>query len=344
MVLDDAPGQAFVREVASRFEQGAPGTLSAQRRAEHFEVRRRLRATAATVVTAGSRWKWAVSVSRTHCLRVDGDAFLSNREGLQTEAFGTVNMIVLARDRAADIDIADRARRQLTGCPTATPRGDDAAYARLAPVLPGVSADCWNDKMPTGVAVSPAMNHTAVPIRRRATPASPPSGCRHPCFGSRRCTATTTCARTACRLRLPTAIPPGRCGRMVDGDGRSGVCDARCKSSCAAGRCLPWRCCCRLRSSDPSVAQGHRRPSCGVHASVTLPDCARSGRAGPRGSASGQTQAPAAQPRYHRPCWAHDRSTARADTGTGDRSRRTAPQAILRAASLCRSFRRPHRC
>jgi NADP-dependent aldehyde dehydrogenase len=36
---------------------------------------------------------------------------------------------------------------------------DDAAYAAIAPVLRGKVGRLLNDKMPTGVAVSPAMNH-----------------------------------------------------------------------------------------------------------------------------------------------------------------------------------------
>ncbi len=48
----------------------------------------------------------------------------------------------------------------LTGCLYSDQAGsDDEVYARLAPVLRRKVGRLLNDKMPTGVAVSPAMNH-----------------------------------------------------------------------------------------------------------------------------------------------------------------------------------------
>jgi alpha-ketoglutaric semialdehyde dehydrogenase len=161
VVLDDAHGQAFVGDVAARFEQTAPGTLLGSAGlssiSSALDV---LRSHGATVVTGGQpvengRYSFANTL-----LRVTGDAFLSNPEGLQTEAFGTVNMIVLARDLAQMIDIAAVLDGNLTGCLYSDAAGgDDAAYERLAPVLRRRVGRLLNDKMPTGVAVSPAMNH-----------------------------------------------------------------------------------------------------------------------------------------------------------------------------------------
>src|SRR4029079_17556540 len=48
----------------------------------------------------------------------------------------------------------------LTGCVYSDTRGaDDAIYARLEPILRRKVGRLLNDKMPTGVAVSSAMNH-----------------------------------------------------------------------------------------------------------------------------------------------------------------------------------------
>jgi NADP-dependent aldehyde dehydrogenase len=48
----------------------------------------------------------------------------------------------------------------LTGCIYSAADGsDDVAYDQLAPVLRNKVGRLLNDKMPTGVAVSPAMNH-----------------------------------------------------------------------------------------------------------------------------------------------------------------------------------------
>ena len=57
-------------------------------------------------------------------------------------------------------DVLENLEGNLTGCIYSDTRGaDDAAYARLEPVLRQKVGRLLNDKMPTGVAVSPAMNH-----------------------------------------------------------------------------------------------------------------------------------------------------------------------------------------
>jgi len=63
-------------------------------------------------------------------------------------------------DVAQMADVAATLDGNLTGCVYSDTTGkDDDDYARLAPVLRGKVGRLLNDKMPTGVAVSPAMNH-----------------------------------------------------------------------------------------------------------------------------------------------------------------------------------------
>ena len=103
----------------------------------------------------GSRYAFANTL-----LRATGDAFLADPHALQTEAFGTVNLVVVARDVAQMVDIAARLEGNLTGSIYSETRGkDDAAYNRVAAALRPKVGRLLNDKMPTGVAVSPAMNH-----------------------------------------------------------------------------------------------------------------------------------------------------------------------------------------
>ncbi len=161
VVRADDDGEAFVHALATRFEAGATGTLlgasGVTSIANALEV---LRGHGASIVTGGTpvdngRFSFANTL-----LRVTGDAFLAHTEGLQTEAFGTVNMVVLARDVQQMVDIAAALDGNLTGAIYSDPEGeDDEAYARLAPVLRQRVGRLLNDKMPTGVAVSPAMNH-----------------------------------------------------------------------------------------------------------------------------------------------------------------------------------------
>ena len=93
-------------------------------------------------------------------LRVSADQFLKNADGLQTEAFGTVHLMVVASDVEEMAQVAEHLEGNLTGCLYSHRGGlDDAAYDRVAAALRPKVGRLLNDKMPTGVAVSPAMNH-----------------------------------------------------------------------------------------------------------------------------------------------------------------------------------------
>jgi len=93
-------------------------------------------------------------------LVASGTAFLANPEALQSEAFGPVSLIVRARDIEAMVLIAGSLDGNLTGSIYADGDGiDKAAYNKIEPELRMKVGRLLNDKMPTGVAVSPAMNH-----------------------------------------------------------------------------------------------------------------------------------------------------------------------------------------
>ena len=93
-------------------------------------------------------------------LQADGAAFLAHPEQLQTEAFGNAALVVIADDVSQAIAILDHLEGNLTGTIYSDTRGsDDALYAQLEPHLRWRVGRLLNDKMPTGVAVSSAMNH-----------------------------------------------------------------------------------------------------------------------------------------------------------------------------------------
>ena len=93
-------------------------------------------------------------------LRSSGGAFLADPEGLQTEAFGNSNLIVVADDEHQMERIAESLEGNLTGCIYShTGSDDDVLYERIAAPLRRRVGRLLNDKMPTGVAVTPAMNH-----------------------------------------------------------------------------------------------------------------------------------------------------------------------------------------
>ncbi len=93
-------------------------------------------------------------------LIVDGDTFLSNPEQLQSEAFGPVCLIVTSKDSAQSLEIATSLEGNLTGSIYSCTKGsDDSAYAALSKALRTKVGRLLNDKVPTGVAVCPSMNH-----------------------------------------------------------------------------------------------------------------------------------------------------------------------------------------
>jgi acyl-CoA reductase-like NAD-dependent aldehyde dehydrogenase len=92
--------------------------------------------------------------------RVSGETFLKHPHELQTEAFGPVGLFVLSRDIAGTATILKHLEGNLTGTIYSDTTGkDDADYEIIEPHLRQRVGRLINDRMPTGVAVSPAMNH-----------------------------------------------------------------------------------------------------------------------------------------------------------------------------------------
>jgi len=93
-------------------------------------------------------------------LRTTAGQFLAQSEGLQREAFGNSTMVVTAEDAAQLRQVIEALEGNLTGSIYSSTTGeDDAMYAEIAGDLRFKVGRLLNDKMPTGVALSPAMNH-----------------------------------------------------------------------------------------------------------------------------------------------------------------------------------------
>lgn len=92
--------------------------------------------------------------------RADAKHFLANSEALQTELFGNATLVVVAEDLSQIEQTLKCLEGNLTGCIYSAKNGsDDVAYRPVARILRPKVGRLINDKMPTGVAVSPAMNH-----------------------------------------------------------------------------------------------------------------------------------------------------------------------------------------
>lgn len=93
-------------------------------------------------------------------LRTTADQFFAEPEKLQHEAFGNATMLVTAVDVAQLRDLITALEGNLTGSIYSSTTGeDDAIYPEIADELRTRVGRLLNDKMPTGVALSPAMNH-----------------------------------------------------------------------------------------------------------------------------------------------------------------------------------------
>lgn len=218
LLVAGATTEQFIASVKARFE-AAPTTpllSSAVARALDASVKT-LHSAGAHVVTGGHA---VAAPGYRFCntlLRVSGDAFLAAPEELQTEAFGNAALFVVVRDTAQIAPVLDHLEGNLTGCIYSDTGGsDDALHAEIEPRLRPRVGRLLNDKMPTGVAVSPAMNH-----------GGPFPSTGHPGFtavgipASLRRFAMLQCYDNVRPARLPVSLrdknPTGRMWRLIDG-------------------------------------------------------------------------------------------------------------------------------
>jgi NADP-dependent aldehyde dehydrogenase len=210
--------EAFVSAVKERFVQAPGGTLLGEGvRRNLIDSVRAIVAAGAKIVAGGLPESGAAICCQNTLLRVDGRTFLANAEALQTEAFGNESLFVVAEDGEQLLQIAARLEGNLTGCIYSHRGGqDDALYDRLAPLVRAKVGRLLNDKMPTGVAVSPAMNHGGpFPATGHAgfTAVGIPAAIHR--FAALECYDNVRAHRLPPALR--DANPTGRMWRSVDG-------------------------------------------------------------------------------------------------------------------------------
>lgn len=159
------PGEhtdAFVQEMQRLTAATAAGVLlTAQAPGSVGEVVAALRTAGAELLAGGGVAEDAAGYAfQPTLLKVSGSRFLENPRQLQNEAFGQVCLLVLADSQEQLGQIVRALEGNLTGTIYSDTAGsDDALYDTLAPVLRTRVGRLINDRMPTGVAVSPAQNH-----------------------------------------------------------------------------------------------------------------------------------------------------------------------------------------
>lgn len=161
VLLDSPKSQEFLTASAELFASRPAGVLLSERGMRDIaEAVKTMQGHGAEVVIGGQEVSEGGFAYANTILRVSGDEFLKNPEPLQTEAFGSVGLFVFARDENQMMEVASRLEGNLTGTIYSDTRGsDETLYNKVEPVLRTKVGRLLNDKMPTGVAVTPAMNH-----------------------------------------------------------------------------------------------------------------------------------------------------------------------------------------
>jgi NADP-dependent aldehyde dehydrogenase len=153
--------EAFLADLKAQFETRPVGPLLSDHVLQTLENSvAALRQAGAGLVTGGRPGQPSGFRYESTLLRVTGEQFLRNAARLQTEAFGNATLAVVVDEVEQARAVAAQLEGSLTGSLySATDGSDDRVYGAIAPVLRRRVGRLLNDKMPTGVAVSPAMNH-----------------------------------------------------------------------------------------------------------------------------------------------------------------------------------------
>lgn len=153
--------EAFLAELAQKFAAAPVGTLLSRGVSESLAASvRSLSEAGARILAGGSSGGGSGYSFANTLLTATGQQFLAAPEAFQIEAFGNASLVVIASDVKEVEQVLRQLEGNLTGCIYSdTAGGDDPLYAQLEPVLRRKVGRLLNDKMPTGVAVSPAMNH-----------------------------------------------------------------------------------------------------------------------------------------------------------------------------------------
>jgi alpha-ketoglutaric semialdehyde dehydrogenase len=161
LVWEGAEAESLLGYVAQAFSQrpSQPLLSSAGRKQLESGVNALVAATA-TLVTGGKSVDGPGYCYANTLLRATGSQFLSRPHELQREIFGNATMILTVADIKELQSILGLLEGNLTGTIYSAKSGaDDTLYNCIEPLLRQKVGRLLNDKMPTGVAVSPAMNH-----------------------------------------------------------------------------------------------------------------------------------------------------------------------------------------
>ena len=161
VLVAGAAADSFTDTVAAQFSKAPIGTFLGKSVQSSFVAGiAALTSAGASIVVGGKPGGGAGYSHQNTLLKVAGATFLKDPEALQAEAFGNGSLFVIASDVGQLNCIAEALEGNLTGSVYSHSGGDDdEIYDSFVPALRQKVGRLLNDKMPTGVAVSSAMNH-----------------------------------------------------------------------------------------------------------------------------------------------------------------------------------------
>ena len=154
--------EKFLQDLAGEFQQREPHVLLGQGVRDRLQQSiEQLRNDGAQLVTGGEPLPGKGYRFANTLLRISGDEFLHQPEAFLREAFGNEVLAVTVRDEQQLLHALQHLEGNLTGSVYSGRAGsaDEPIYRKVAGLLRRKVGRMLNDKMPTGVAVSPAMNH-----------------------------------------------------------------------------------------------------------------------------------------------------------------------------------------
>ncbi len=159
LLVDGPATRRFVEAAARHYAAAAPGLLLNQGVLSSLEESlRALTAAGARALVQGQRLAGAGFRHGPTLLSSSGASFLAAAPALQREAFGPATLLIIAKDADELCLVTAALEGNLTGTLYST-SDDEQLYRRVAPLLRDRVGRLIEDRMPTGVAVSPAMNH-----------------------------------------------------------------------------------------------------------------------------------------------------------------------------------------
>ncbi len=160
-VIGEEDADRLATGLAAIFEERSPGVLLSRGGLKSLDDSiHTLIAAGAKVVTGASTLDGEGFRYKNTLLRVNAERFLAAPNELQREAFGNSTMLVAMKDVRQLCEVIDSLEGNLTGSIYSSKTGeDDAIYPAVAGALRIKVGRLLNDKVTTGVALSPAMNH-----------------------------------------------------------------------------------------------------------------------------------------------------------------------------------------